>query len=140
MSNTFLSNRLGTRLPDFFADWSGPWGLDVSATALRQAPYSIWEADDALHLELELPGVREEDVQLTVHEGRLTVAWNRHQPSEDRNYRVDGFRYGEQERLFRLSDDLDTESIVAELRDGVLHVTLKKVPERQPRRIEVQSG
>ena len=108
------------------ADGSGWW-----------APWACWEDDGHLHLELELPGVAKDDLELVTHQGKLLVKCQRKAPEEGKQFRFNTRRYGEFERVISLPDTIDTDAIQAELRDGVLHVTLNKRAEAQPKRINV---
>jgi HSP20 family protein len=101
------------------------------------APWACWEDDERLHLEVELPGVAKEDLELVTHQGKLQLKCHRKAPDEGRQFRFNTRRYGEFERVIGLPETVDTEAIQAELRDGVLHVTLNKRIEAQPKRIDV---
>jgi HSP20 family protein len=101
------------------------------------APWACWEDDTQLHLELELPGVGKDDLELVTQQAKLHVKCQRKAPEEGRQFRFNTRRYGEFERVISLPDTLDTEAIQAELCDGVLHVTFNKRAEAQPKRINV---
>ncbi len=101
------------------------------------APWACWEDDAHLHLELELPGVAKDDLELVTHQGKLQVKCRCNAPEEGTQFRFNTRRYGEFERVISLPDTIDTDAIQAELRDGVLHVTLDKRAEAQPKRINV---
>ncbi|HVC97028.1 MAG TPA: Hsp20/alpha crystallin family protein [Pirellulales bacterium] len=101
------------------------------------APWASWEDDAHLHLELELPGVAKDDLELVTHQGKLLVRCQRKAPEEGKQFRFNTRRYGEFERVISLPDTIDTDAIQAELRDGVLQVTLNKRAEVQPKRINV---
>lgn len=100
------------------------------------APASVWEEDSAYHVQLDVPGVAKEDVELTFDKGKLTISVERKAP-EDKGRHYEERTYGRAVREIALSSKVDPESITAELSDGVLHVTVTKAPEAQPRRIDV---
>jgi HSP20 family protein len=100
-------------------------------------PWACWEDDEHLHLEVELPGVAKEDVELVTHQGKLQLKCHRQAPEEGKQFRFNTRRYGEFERVIGLPETIDTGAIQAELRDGVLYVTLTKRVEAQPKRINV---
>jgi HSP20 family protein len=102
------------------------------------APVSLWEDEKQLRLEMELPGVRKEDVDLTVHQGNLRISAERKGTEEERRYWYNERRFGRLERVIPLPEAVDASHIDAELRDGVLHVTLAKKPEAQPMKISVK--
>lgn len=104
-----------------------------------QARLAVWEKEDTLHLELELPGVVRDDVELTVEDGALKIAGERKAAEdEERHEHYSERRFGRFERVVRLPKQFDLESVAAELSDGVLHVTIDKTPESQPKRIDVK--
>ena len=104
------------------------------------APWAWWEDDAGVHLEVELPGVKKEELELVVHQGQLHLKCERKAPEEGRQYRYNDRCYGKFERTIALPESIDTENVQAEMRDGVLYVTLSKRPEAQPKRITVQVG
>jgi HSP20 family protein len=64
----------------------------------------------------------------------------RNTPEGERQYRYNNRRYGHYERAIALPETVDTDHVTAEMRDGVLHLTLAKLPQAQPKRIAVQTG
>jgi HSP20 family protein len=101
------------------------------------APLSVWEDQQQLYLEVDLPGLQPEDVDVTVENGKLSIRGER-KPSEGAQKRYDERAYGRFERVIALADTIDQASVVAQLRDGVLRVTLSKKPEVQPQRVVVK--
>ena len=108
---------------------------DVS---LWRAPTSIWEADNAFHIEVDAPGVAKEDVELTFDKGALKITLERKAPTGERTNWHNERGYGKVSRSVSLPDTVDPETITAELTNGVLHVTIAKVPEAQPKKIDVK--
>ena len=104
-----------------------------------QAPASLWEEEGRWCLEVELPGVKQEDVDVTMEKNTLRISAERRAP-EDRKYFHQERAYGRVERLITLPDTVNPESIEAELKDGVLHLFLAKRPESQPRKIAVKAN
>lgn len=103
------------------------------------APASLWEEEGRWCVEVDLPGVKQEDIDITLAKNSLRIAAERKGP-EDRKYWHQERAYGRFERLFTLPETVNPESIEAELRDGVLHLTLAKRPESQPRKIAVKAS
>lgn len=101
-------------------------------------PLAMWDDADKVYLDIELPGVKTEDVDLTVHKQVLRVAAERKQPEENRNYTVNNRSYGRFERSLNLPDDVDAENIDAQLTDGILHIVLSKKSEAQPKKITIK--
>lgn len=98
---------------------------------------SVWEEDDAYHIQLDVPGVAKDDVEITFNKGQLTITVERKTPEEKENRWHEERSYGKAVREISLSAPVDPDSITAELTDGVLHVTVTKKPEAQPKRIDV---
>ncbi len=99
----------------------------------------ITESDSAYRIELEIPGVPTDEVEVSVKEGVLTVSGERKFETENhgRKHRIER-RYGRFSRSFRLPEDADENAISARARDGVLGLTVAKKEKAQPRTIEVQ--
>lgn len=133
-----LSNRL-TRLLD-----GGFGGLDwqprEGATTAWLPPVDIFEEDNAIRITSEIPGVRPEDVKLSVENNLLTISGTKRQVAEERTDRVHRYErtYGAFERSFTLPASVDANGIKATYEHGVLTVTLPKVEKAKPRQIEVQ--
>jgi HSP20 family protein len=99
----------------------------------------IFEADDALTVVMELPGVDKQSLQVDIENDVLRVEG-----------RIDFSKYGDLEplyteynvghfaRTFALSNKIDQQGISAHLNDGVLMLTLRKVKEAAPRRIAIE--
>ena len=102
------------------------------------APVSLWEDEQHFYVEVDLPGVAKDDVDVTVDKGTLRVAAERKPPEHQRDCRHQERGYGHVERLFSLPETTDLEAIDASLRDGVLLVTLNKRPDAQPKRVTVK--
>jgi len=104
------------------------------------APAALWEDEDNYHIELEVPGVANEDVEITYEKGALVVNAERKAPDEERKYWHNSRRYGKSRFTLQLPESVDVENIDAELKQGVLHLTLAKRPEAQPKKISVKAA
>jgi HSP20 family protein len=140
MNNTLQRNRLGGLLPTSMPEFDKLVNqfFRSDEVALWRAPASIWEADNTFHLELDAPGVAKEDVELTFEKGNLLITLDRKAPEGERTYWHNERGYGKVSRSVSLPDTVDPESISAELTNGVLHVSVTKKPEAQPKRIDVK--
>jgi HSP20 family protein len=101
-------------------------------------PASVWEDNDSYHVEMDVPGVTRDNVDVTFEKGTLRITTERPAPEEQRVGLVDERRYGKVTRTVSLPESIDLDSIAASLTDGVLHVTVAKKPEAQPKRIEIK--
>ena len=114
----------------------------VSGNGLARAfsaPTNLWEEEGQWRVEVELPGIKQEQIELTLEKNQLKIAAERLAPENDRKYAHQERGYGRVERLITLPETVDAESIEAELHDGILNLTFKKKPEAQPRKISVKS-
>ena len=89
----------------------------------------------------ELPGVKQEDVDITLHDNVLTISGERRaeQDEERGGYHIRERRYGSFRRSVALPEGIDESKISARYEDGVLEVTVKGAAvAREPKRIEIQ--
>lgn len=99
---------------------------------------AISETETAYVVELEVPGVKREDVTIEVEDGRLAVTGEFKTSTEDgAKLHARSRRTGRFEYRARLPRGVDADAIGAELADGVLTITITKPETAQPRRIEI---
>ena len=99
----------------------------------------IYETDEALVVRADLPGAVPEEIQTDIRDNLLTLTAKVKglDPSWKPLYRE--YTPGHYVRQFRLGQHIDQERITAELKEGVLQLTLPKAERARPRRIEVKS-
>ena len=117
----------------FFADAETPLS-GAFAPAL-----DVEETEDNFTLHVEVPGVKPDDVDVSIEESVLTIAGSRNF-YEDKT--TEGFRrversFGTFRRSVRLPDRVDPDAVTAEYKDGLLTVTVPKAESAKPRRIQV---
>lgn len=99
----------------------------------------ISEQDGAYLIEVDLPGIREQDISVEVKGKHLAISANRHR--ENREVHDGGFRservFGSFQRTFALPEDIEAEKIEAQYKNGVLSIALPKRPHTLPRKIEL---
>ena len=98
----------------------------------------VFEADNEIVLRAELPGLSEEDVEITLEDGRLAVKGEKKLAKEDVEYRRVESRYGSFFRTFAVPNTVDREKIEATFEKGVLQISLPKAEAAKPQRIEVK--
>lgn len=125
------------RLVSIFDRAFGEDGL--SGQAWGGVPVAMWEDDDHVYIEAELPGLTDKDVQITVQGGMLSIRGER-KPENRRRYLYDGRAYGRFERVITLPGAVDTGDVQATMTDGVLCITFPKSPESKPRKIAIKMG
>ncbi|MXZ73637.1 MAG: Hsp20/alpha crystallin family protein [Gemmatimonadetes bacterium] len=97
------------------------------------------ETEDAFLVAVDLPGVASEDVSVNLEKGVLTVSGER-KSSFGLNGDAEQRSHGKFEHAFPVPDAVDTESIDATYKDGVMTLTLRKSKESQPRQIPITVG
>ncbi len=104
--------------------------------------FDIRETPEAYVFEADMPGIRREDLDINLTGNRITLTGRREAQArkEGENYFMQERSYGSFSRSFNLPDGVDPGKVTADLKDGVLTLSLPKVPEVQPRKIEVKIG
>lgn len=97
--------------------------------------FDVEETEDETILTADMPGMHDEDVEVTVAGSMLTVRGERKPSSRSRRR-----PYGSFERRFKLADGFDLDHVSAHLADGVLEIRLPKLAKAKPRRIKLTSG
>ena len=102
-------------------------------------PTAVWQDENAIHVEAELPGLTEQDVEIVVHNGVLFIRGER-KVEEGRRYLYNGRAWGRFERVITLPEDVDADNVQAELTNGLLRLALPKTPESKPKRITLKTS
>lgn len=135
-SELFNIQREMNRLFDTFVrDDEAPEGLSMWMPAV-----DISEHDDQYLVRMELPGVRKEDVRITIENNILTIRGEKKQEAtiaEDAYRRVER-SYGSFQRSFKLPAAVKPDKIEAAAADGVLTVHVPKAEEARPQQVEVK--
>jgi len=97
----------------------------------------LYETASAFVFTAELPGLSRDQVKIEVRDGRLTLRGRRDARVSCEQYHQVERGHGEFSRTFVLPQAVDTESISADLHDGVLMITVPKTPAESPRRVDV---
>jgi HSP20 family protein len=140
MNAALQKNRLGDLLPAGLPEFDNLFNhfFRAEEVAMWRAPASIWEADNNFHIEIDAPGVTGEGVELTFDKGTLQITLERKGPEGERTNWHNERGYGKVSRTVTLPETVDPETIEAELNNGVLHVSITKLPQAQPKRIDVK--
>ncbi len=100
----------------------------------------IYEDHQNLHLRAELPGMKKEDIQISLHQDLLSLSGERRfQPGDPAatTYRSERV-FGRFHRTVALPMPVQADKIKANYRDGILSITLPKADEARPRQIQVK--
>ncbi len=125
-------------------------GVEVASKKVAEAfdnlvshlPFSnlAKKEDSTFHIEVDLPGVKKEDIDIKVEDNVLVISAVRHYKNEltKDDYYVCESSFGKLERRFMLPDNIDADTIEAEYKDGRLEVELQKTKKAQPKSISVK--
>jgi HSP20 family protein len=105
-------------------------------------PVDIYENENSLSLRFEVPGMKEEDLDIRLENSTLTVRGERkfeHEEKEENFHRIER-RYGSFSRSFTLPNSVDPEKVKADYKDGILAIELVKRAEAKPKQIKVGVG
>lgn len=94
----------------------------------------VIEEDDNYVIMAELPGMKEDDFEVLLDNGVLTIRGEKKPPNKDAKYRVAEIRYGKFERKFKVyAEDVD-----ATYKNGLLTITIPKANTRNPKAIPIK--
>lgn len=133
---TSLQERMNQLFDDFFPEMNEPSSLTASWFAPRT---DVYDEDDRIVLDMELPGMREDDLNLTLEGNTLTVSGERKMEKErkqDRYHRIER-SFGSFSRTFTLPVTVDPNAVEAKYENGVLHVSMVKRVDARPRQIKI---
>jgi HSP20 family protein len=102
----------------------------------------LYEDKDKFVVKAELPGMKKEDIDLSLHDGSLSISGERKDQTEHRDaevYRAERF-FGRFQRTVTLPAPVAADKITAQYKDGILTVTLPKTEEAKPKQIDVSVG
>ena len=101
--------------------------------------FDVKENKEGYVFRADLPGVKEDDLEIALTGNHLTISGKREQEKHEQGdtYYASERSYGSFSRAFTLPDGTDGENVKAELKNGVLQVVVPKKPEVQPRKIAI---
>jgi HSP20 family protein len=123
-------------------DFFGPQGDAPQAQAPRFSPRaSVHETAEAYVVRVDLPGIRPEDVDVSLTGDTLTIQGERKQEAEKagEQWHLAEQSWGSFQRSFAFASPVESDGVQAESQDGVLEVRVTKAKEAQPRKIEIKS-
>ncbi|HEY9592907.1 MAG TPA: Hsp20/alpha crystallin family protein [Spirochaetia bacterium] len=133
-SSVSLLDNMSTWFDDFFA---GPTFGQTTLPAV-----DVRETDSEYLMEVELPGLTEKDVEVKLDNNLLTISSAKDEKKEEKKngYLLRERRSTHFSRSFVLPEGVDHEKIVAEFKNGVLHLNFPKAPTAKPKTIEVKAS
>jgi len=132
--------RLNGLLDEAFANWPRQPEENGALTAAWSPACDVFEDEDSIKIVSEIPGVKPEDVKISIENQMLTVRGEKRQVAEEKTERVHRYErtYGAFERSFALPNLVDADKIEAKYDAGVLTIALPKAERARPREIQVQ--
>ena len=140
MRNLFgLHNEMGRVFGDLLGSTEN--GTDVDDTPWMPT-VDISETENGFEIRAELPGVSENDVNISVTDNLLTIKGEKHQEAETegKNYHRVERRYGSFQRSFTLPRHIETDGIKAKFTDGVLTLEIPKAEVAKPTEISITTN
>jgi HSP20 family protein len=131
---------LQERVNSLFQDIAGDGNAVTTASFIPAV--DVFENGEKVVLKLDIPGIKEDDLDIRVENQALTVRGERKFEKEEKeeNFHRIERRYGSFYRSFSLPTTVDTENVQASYEAGVLRLELKKKASAQPRQIKVNAG
>lgn len=128
-------NRIASLFDRFFNDdFFAPL---TTSPAWSTFPAGMWEDEQNLYVEVDAPGLTDQDIEVSVHNGELIIQGERKWDRKENGY--DSRNYGRFERRMTLPTAVDAGKVEAKLTNGVLCVTFPKSEEAKPRKIAIRS-
>lgn len=117
-----------------------PFGDEATLNSAWAPACDIFEDKDGIRIIAEIPGLKPEDVKISMENNTLTIRGEKKQVAEEKTERVHRYErtYGAFERSFALPNTVDAERVNAHVENGLLTVTLPKMERAKPREIAVQ--
>lgn len=105
-------------------------------------PVDVYEDDHSITVQAELPGVKEEELDVRLENNVLTISGERKLENEDKkeNFHRIERQYGRFVRSFTLPSTVDPDSVNAEFNNGLLKITIAKREESKPKQIKIGAG
>ncbi|HEY1810549.1 MAG TPA: Hsp20/alpha crystallin family protein, partial [Acidobacteriaceae bacterium] len=134
---------LQNRMNSLFQDYNRAQGEgDTLATAAFVPPVDVYEDEHNIVLKLEVPGMKESDLDIQLENNLLTVRGERKFEKEEKeeNFHRIERRYGNFYRSFTIPNTVNAENVKASYDAGVLRIELEKRAEAKPKQIKVEVG
>lgn len=116
------------------------WRRPLSAEMAWVPPVDMIEKEDKFEVKVELPGIKKEDIDISVTGNTLTIKGERKAETEvkEEEYYCCERSYGNFFRSLTIPASVDTDKIEAKYKDGILEIELPKSPEVTPKKIDVK--
>ncbi|HET8575194.1 MAG TPA: Hsp20/alpha crystallin family protein [Candidatus Paceibacterota bacterium] len=121
--------------------WRNPRGLAAQVSRSMMPRVDVSETDMEVKVVADVPGVDPDDIEIEVHENRMTISGSteKEMHSDEKPYRYER-SYGSFRREFTLPAKVEEEGIRATCKDGVLTIMLPKAEEEKKKKIRIERG
>ena len=119
---------------DFFDDMFNNWGIRNS----HIPTVDVWEDDKSFYVEADLAGYEEKDVNVHVEKHVLHISSEKTNRKDERKYLIREKNFVKFDRSFSLPEGINEDEISAVFKNGILTITLPKMPVEKPKKISVK--
>ena len=118
-----------------------PWEERERVPAFAPA-FEVKETKESYIFKADVPGIKEQDIEITVTGNRLMVTGKREMEQQEKGETFYTYEraYGSFSRTFTLPEGASADQVKAELKEGVLTVVFPKLPEVQPKKVMIKAG
>lgn len=111
----------------------------IEATQTFMPSFEVKETPGSYMLKADLPGIKDEDVNINVVGNRLTITGKRENEKKEENetFHLYERSFGSFTRTFNLPDEVEADHVHAELKNGVLSLSIPKKPESKPQKVKI---
>ncbi len=138
----FQATRMHDRWNRLFDDFFGNGLSDEEMQRVWRPRVDVTENEHEVRVLADLPGIRKDDVSITLENGVLTINGERkvEEEKKDTNVHFSERYYGRFSRSFTIGETIQQDKIEASFKDGVLTVVLPKAEQAKPKKIEIEAA
>jgi HSP20 family protein len=115
--------------------------VENQQTTFEFPPLNIWSSENGAHITCEIPGIKSEDIDISVANDTLTIKGSRNAErlSEEETYHRQERNFGQFARTIQLPFSINATQVKADFLNGILQIDLPRAEEDKPKKITVQS-
>ena len=134
-------SQLHEEMDELFGNFFEDWPMSLSGRN-RWPAVDVAENKDEFIVKAEVPGCRAEDIDISVHDSRLTISGEKKQEKEEQEKGYYHFErsYGTFRRQLNLGSEVDPDKIEATCKDGVLSIRLPKTEKTKAVKVKIKTG
>lgn len=109
--------------------WNNYFNDDYNISSNQGPKVNISEKDDKFEIEMAVPGIKKKNIQINIEKDIIKISHKELVDNVEKEFNRIEFNYSSFERSFKLTDSVDVNKINAEMKDGILKITLFKKDE-----------